>query len=890
MAINFLSTEAIQGLDKQKRNEYLTWLSNAAGGAPSGHWQSLINLADKGEWGEINYQLPSMQRSLTDPYGKAQEYGQRVKEYTQNGQTGGAVTNWGNEAKAAYDSFAGRYDSAPAWFKTPQQSYDELIGKLPAVNPYSAQGVVGLQEQAMRPPAPAGTSTVAPMTSPGPVAQQQSIQPTQDQTIRPPVPPQTQPTTQQAMATLVNAKGERVAVPVGSQMAQQYFGQGFRLEGVGEAPNRPVTMVSPTGQRVVAETTQKANELMASGFRPEVSPAGQVQQPLRPPTTSIPSPDYRSEAISNPIGSGTIPFMPSPVINPILPPTPPAPPLTYTQGSTPTRTLPTPPTPPTQNLSRTAFDEWMKLQQQTQEDPSQPELDAIIAQQANLASSRDLGVADLRNQAIAMPFITGQTAALERSAAAKMGALESQSVPLKLKIAKDQAKRAAASDVAKAKYEFETEQEKLAQERSKGVEVGGALVDPTTGRVIYKDQSTKDPKTLESGGYIWEKQNDGSWKPVGGSGLASQQRGLNNMTPAETQNFLSISNKLQSDSIVKGGVEADSVIQIADQVISDPTKSTNQMKALYSFISALDPGTAVKEGEQQLALKAQSYISRFGQFFEKIANNQTLPKDTAVEMANATKDLAAVWKDAAKRQQAKYAAQARIVGLEPQWNEYISLSGNVSGIGSQMGTSPNIARTTLQAVENSIGQSLNPEVRAKVQEALNTFPEATIEDILTTLGFKTELQTSFKGNTDVSKIKDFSKVSTSMGSGIATGIVNGSSVWPYGMDLVLDGGKGAPVPTPFSGTVIATETKGGFGNSVKIKLDNGEVLRLSHLDSMNVKPGQKVSSGSVIGTQGNTGKTIGETGIHVDVTMYKPDGKPYSSKEVASFINTKLKG
>lgn len=142
--------------------------------------------------------------------------------------------------------------------------------------------------------------------------------------------------------------------------------------------------------------------------------------------------------------------------------------------------------------------------------------------------------------------------------------------------------------------------------------------------------------------------------------------------------------------------------------------------------------------------------------------------------------------------------------------------------------------------------------------------------------------------TDVSKIKDFSRVVTSVGKGTATGIEGGSKFWKPGFDFVLDGGKGAPVRQPFSGVVVEAGEAGGFGKSVVVQLPDGRKIRSSHLDSINVKPGQKVSSSTVLGGQGDTGKTYGKTGIHVDYTMYKPDGSTYTSQEVASFFNTKL--
>lgn len=150
--------------------------------------------------------------------------------------------------------------------------------------------------------------------------------------------------------------------------------------------------------------------------------------------------------------------------------------------------------------------------------------------------------------------------------------------------------------------------------------------------------------------------------------------------------------------------------------------------------------------------------------------------------------------------------------------------------------------------------------------------------------FKNDLSTSVKG------IKDYSKVETSVGRGVATGIERGSSLWQYGFDLVLEGGKGAPVKSPVSGTVLSATNEGGFGKRVRVKLDDGRVIAAAHLDQFSVKPGAKIRQGEVLGTQGNTGSTLGRTGIHVDWTLYDKDGKPQSSQQAAQFLNTKAIG
>jgi murein DD-endopeptidase MepM/ murein hydrolase activator NlpD len=124
--------------------------------------------------------------------------------------------------------------------------------------------------------------------------------------------------------------------------------------------------------------------------------------------------------------------------------------------------------------------------------------------------------------------------------------------------------------------------------------------------------------------------------------------------------------------------------------------------------------------------------------------------------------------------------------------------------------------------------------------------------------------------------------------GPITGL-DGSPAWKYGLDVDLK--KGDPVKTPVSGVVIAAQPNGGFGNQIKIKADDGREIWLSHLDSGNVKVGQKVTAGQVVGIGGNTGTTIplgNGDGSHLDITMPKPGGGYYSAREVKSYLDTKF--
>ena len=197
---------------------------------------------------------------------------------------------------------------------------------------------------------------------------------------------------------------------------------------------------------------------------------------------------------------------------------------------------------------------------------------------------------------------------------------------------------------------------------------------------------------------------------------------------------------------------------------------------------------------------------------------------------------------------------------------------------------------TFEQAKNEVGE-----------EALRRAIKAGIEDLEleTQQSFSQPLSMGVKGS--VSSIKDGSKVDTKIGKAIATGIEQGSRMWQNGLDMVLEGGYGAPVKAPFSGKVTFAGQYQGFGNQVRVQLGDGREIWLSHLKDINVKPGDNIKAGITLGTQGNTGNVIGSSGesltstqkaagrgTHLDITVKNPDGSFLSSQQVAQLINTQL--
>lgn len=75
--------------------------------------------------------------------------------------------------------------------------------------------------------------------------------------------------------------------------------------------------------------------------------------------------------------------------------------------------------------------------------------------------------------------------------------------------------------------------------------------------------------------------------------------------------------------------------------------------------------------------------------------------------------------------------------------------------------------------------------------------------------------------------------------------------------LDLRGDIGEPVRATASGRVSIAGREGGYGNMVEINHGNGLATRYGHLSEIDVRPGQQVRIGEVIGKIGSTGRSTG---------------------------------
>ena len=91
--------------------------------------------------------------------------------------------------------------------------------------------------------------------------------------------------------------------------------------------------------------------------------------------------------------------------------------------------------------------------------------------------------------------------------------------------------------------------------------------------------------------------------------------------------------------------------------------------------------------------------------------------------------------------------------------------------------------------------------------------------------------------------------------GVRTHPISGDLRFHAGIDIASE--KGTPIYSAFDGEVIEADYDKWNGNFLKIKHDNEIMTVYCHCEKLNVKEGQKIRAGEVIGTVGSTGSSTG---------------------------------
>jgi murein DD-endopeptidase MepM/ murein hydrolase activator NlpD len=92
----------------------------------------------------------------------------------------------------------------------------------------------------------------------------------------------------------------------------------------------------------------------------------------------------------------------------------------------------------------------------------------------------------------------------------------------------------------------------------------------------------------------------------------------------------------------------------------------------------------------------------------------------------------------------------------------------------------------------------------------------------------------------------------------------GEADYHQGIDIATD--KGNPIYATADGTIASAEAAGQYGNLVVVTHEFGLSTRYGHLSRFNVRPGQQVKRGEVIGFVGSTGRSTGAH-LHYEILV-----------------------
>jgi murein DD-endopeptidase MepM/ murein hydrolase activator NlpD len=194
------------------------------------------------------------------------------------------------------------------------------------------------------------------------------------------------------------------------------------------------------------------------------------------------------------------------------------------------------------------------------------------------------------------------------------------------------------------------------------------------------------------------------------------------------------------------------------------------------------------------------------------------------------------------------------------------------------------------SAEEVANAELNAQRAAERLEASVEFGEETLEEVVAvegTIEAKQEKldgrkadQAEAKADLEKAQLKaDVYKASlaksrqspVTKGYNLTARFGNTGGYWSSGIHTGLDfaAPTGTPIKAAASGTVVSTGYKGAYGNQVVVNHGGGVKTTYSHLSSISVSPGQKVSTGDRLGGMGSTGNSTGSH-LHFEV---KQNGK-----------------
>jgi murein DD-endopeptidase MepM/ murein hydrolase activator NlpD len=106
----------------------------------------------------------------------------------------------------------------------------------------------------------------------------------------------------------------------------------------------------------------------------------------------------------------------------------------------------------------------------------------------------------------------------------------------------------------------------------------------------------------------------------------------------------------------------------------------------------------------------------------------------------------------------------------------------------------------------------------------------------------------------------------------------------HGVDLAAP--AGSLIRSIAGGQVIYADPHGGYGRFIVVRHANGLSSHYGHCQQVNVRIGQKVNAGDILGTVGSSGRSTGPH-LHFEV---RREGKPLDPNEILPGLSERAEG
>jgi murein DD-endopeptidase MepM/ murein hydrolase activator NlpD len=236
------------------------------------------------------------------------------------------------------------------------------------------------------------------------------------------------------------------------------------------------------------------------------------------------------------------------------------------------------------------------------------------------------------------------------------------------------------------------------------------------------------------------------------------------------------------------------------------------------------------------------------------------------------------------------------VPVDPRTRMFLASAGGLAGVITRLNASLDRVEQRQSATVNSLADSYDAKARrmrgvlAELGVDVGKAPPGASGEIVVAMGgpfvplpvakdtmsFERQVQRVKVARAQIARFtrtlgtlpvrKPLDGVDLMSGFGVRMDPFTGSPAMHTGLDL--HGETGDPVRATADGTVTTAGWSGGYGRVVDIDHGNGLATRYGHLSAIEVRAGQSVKAGQIIGKVGSTGRSTGPH-LHYETRVRK---------------------